>query len=1056
MRYRMLGGLEVWDGNQWHDVRAAKPRSILTLLLINANRFVAADAVIAELWDERPPASAEKTLRVYVSRLRHRLPPVQEGLLTRPRGYELRVAPGERDVDRFDELVDAGLGVMAAGSAAESVERLSAALGLWRGEPMAGTVASPVVAAETDRLSERRMVAWEALAEAKLSAGQHDEIIPELRRLVAEHPLREGLWCQLMTALFRSGRRADALSAYLDARRVLTDELGLEPGEQLRRVHREILAGTGPRMRTRNPPPAPRRPVRQLVADVPDFVGRAAELARADAILADGDGAPAGRRVVVVTGQAGVGKSAFTVHVAHLMKHRYPDGQLYANLRGGQRQPAQSGDVLATMLESLGVGRGQIPTGGDRRAGLFRDLLAERRVVIVLDNAAGEEQVRPLLPGGGASAVLITSRTALAGLEGTHRIELDVLSEAEAVDLLARTVGDERGLDDPVAASRLVALCGGLPLALRIAGARLASRRHWSMSRLVDALSDERRRLDELCAGDLAVRASFGLTYDALDEPTRRAYRLLGMLDAPTFPAWVLGSLLGCDHVAGERTVETLTDCRLLEVAGTDRAGQLRYRFHDLLRLYARERAAAHECPEVRTVALERLCEAYADLAMRAEQGCGSILGPLPLGEPQWRLPVAVADRLLANPGWWLESERATVNSLVRQAAETPELAEALFGRAPGGSAAETPELAEALFGRAPGGSAADMTLPRLAWRLAAAMAGLFEREGHFEDWRQTHELALDAACRASDRLGVAVLQRSLGELHTIQDRYGEAIASFEIALDAYRVTDRSGEAATAAGLGVLHRLRGNYRDAETCFHRSIASARATANARARAYALAGLSAVHMERGDLSEARRLLSESLTTAQDAGYWLGTSTAMRSLGLADLAAGRLDGAAERMRAARTISAGQGDRVGEVHSLHWLGHIADLAGDGERAADILDWCLSAYQRFGERFGVALTLRTRAELDRHAGRHGRALAGITRSLVIWRRIESPYWTARTLDTLAAVHRDAGRPQAAGAAETEAAELRAAMDLSPDLRAETYHGRPVGGHLRQVISNTA
>ncbi|WP_419993714.1 BTAD domain-containing putative transcriptional regulator [Streptomyces boninensis] len=1016
MRYRILGRIDVYNGTAWSPLPAAKQRALLGHLLIHANRFVSADALITELWGERVPPSAAKSLQVYVHRLRRAIgsdddTPESGTLLTRPGGYELAVAPGALDAEHFADLACTGRTALADRRPDAAVDALTRALDLWRGRALADVPPTPSVLAEAARMEESRLAAWQDLADAKLAAGRHEELAGELHTLLAEQPLREPLWAKLMLALHRSGRRSDALQAYATARRTLLDELGVEPGDELREVYRTVLGGEPP-------PDRPSRAVGcQLPARVPDFTGRRKQLTTVLALLgAEPTDAP---RMVVVTGVAGSGKSSFAVHAAHLLRESFPDGQLYADLRSSTGQPLDPGEVLAALLKTLGVTGAALPATPDERARRYRAELADRRALVVLDNAVSERQLRPLLPGTGDSAVLITSRGGLAGLEGALRVGLGLLPEPEALALLARAVGDDRTRRDATAAARITRQCGHLPLALRIAGARLATRPHLSAARLADALADERRRLDELVAGDLEVRASVSLSYEALPPESRRALRLLGLLDAPTLPGWVVGALLDGPYDDGERALDALLDNHLVEVAATDPSGEPRFRLHDLVRLYAHEQAAAEDPAACRAAAVRRVCAAYLDLARSADTALAAgFAGPVPDGAYAWAPPADVRDRVRAAPQDWLDAERTTLCALVRQAP------------------------------------------PDLAWRLAATLANYLESAAHFDDWRDTHETGLTAATASGDLLGEAVMHRSLGELLTVQDRYGEAVASFKRSLRAYASRGRPepGEGAAAAGLGVLLRLRGRYGEAAACLDRGIAAARAADNPRAAAYAHGGLGTVLLERGEATAARREFGRALSLSRTDGYTMGEYAAERCLGLAALAAGDLDASRRHLETALVLASEQGNRVGEIHALQWLGHLDDVGGDAARADATLAECLSAYRRFGERFGEALTLRAQADLWLHAGpaRRGEALAAVQRSLSIWRQLDSPYWTARTLDVLADVHAAEGGADAAVAAERarrQASSLRATVGLPGGLRPVAVRGRPLGGHLTLITS---
>ncbi|MFC5031840.1 tetratricopeptide repeat protein [Streptomyces sp. So13.3] len=998
MRYRFLGRLDVFDGTRWTSLPAAKQRSVLALLLINANHFVSADALIDELWGDQVPNSAAKSLQVYVHRVRRTLGSSEGALLTRSGGYELRVGPGETDADRFAALAAAGQMALADGRPTEALGVLSEALGLWRGRALGDVPPTMAVLAESTRLEECRLSARQAMAEAKLAAGRHGELAAELGALLAEQPLHESLWATLMIALHRSGRRSEALQAFASARRLLRDELGVAPGARLQEALRTVLDDDRGQ---------PGKPLCQLPPAVLSFVGRRRHLDRVLGLLG---GPPAGvSRVVVVTGVAGVGKSAFAVHTAHLLRNLFPDGQLYADLRTFAQQSAEPGALLSSLLRALGVNGTVIPEGLDERSRLYRSTLADRRILVVLDNVHSEWQLRPLMPGTEASALLATSRSALAGLEGALRLDLGLLPDNEARTLLERAAGDDRIRRSPGTAARIIHQCGNLPLALRIVGARLATRPHLSPARIADALDDERRRLDELVAGDLEVRASVSLSYEHLAPAAERAFRLLGELTVPSIPGWVVGALLDSGPAETEAALDTLVDNRLLEVTAADATGEPRFRMHSLVRLCAREQSAAHEAPAERAAALTRVCAAYLHLAQRAAHTLASgFADPLPAPSPAW-LPQD-ADRLLTGPLSWLSTERGTLCALVHQAE------------------------------------------PRTAWQLAAALADYCESSAHFDDWRHTHETALAAARNAGDLLGEAVMYRGLGELNTAQDRYSEAITCFRRSLDTYaqRGQPDPGEAAAAVGLGVLLRLRGRYQEAVSYLQRGIAGARTTGNLRTEAYALCALGTVHLECGRTSAARIAFERALALSSNADYPMGEFAAQRCLGLVELATGGLDAARQRLELARRIAAAQRNHVGEVHVLQWLGHLTDLRGEAEHAESILDGCLAAYRRFGERFGEAITLRALADLYLHDGRRTAAMDAARQSLAIWRRLGSPYWTARTLDVIADIYE---QQDAGDQARHEATALRISLGLPPGLRPATTTTslRNLGGHLALV-----
>jgi DNA-binding SARP family transcriptional activator len=614
MEFRILGPVEVWDGAQRLDLGGSKPHALLAVMLLHANQVVSTEHLIDQLWGEAPPATARNLVQGYVSRLRQALhrrggSETDQVLVTGPSGYLLRVGPDELDLDRFQALTLDARRATLDGDLEGAAERWCTALGLWRGPALAGAASEALQRTMVPRLEEARLVALEERLEVELGLGRHAQLVGELEALVASHRDRERLCRQLMVALYRSGRRVRALAVYRRTRQALAEELGLEPGPALQELERAILLGDPalepvlpaaegtPRWPTLPPGPC------QLPPDVDDFTGRESAVAEVQHLL-EGERATA---IVIsaIAGKAGVGKTALAVRLAHQLRPHFPDGQLYVDLRGAEAQALDPAEVLAGFLRALGVEGALIAEGLEERVRQYRSRLGDRRVLVVLDNAAAEAQVRPLLPASPGCATLVTSRARLSGLEAAHPMTLDVLEADQAVALLAKLAGPGRVAAEPGAAAAIVRLCGWLPLAVRIAGARLASRPHWRLALLAERLGDEWRRLDELKAGDLEVRASVALSYHGRNQEERRLFRLLGLLVAPSFPAWAAAALLGVEAAEAEGLLERLVDAQLVEAAGHDQAGQLRYRLHDLLRLFARERLQLEELPASQRASLK-------------------------------------------------------------------------------------------------------------------------------------------------------------------------------------------------------------------------------------------------------------------------------------------------------------------------------------------------------------------------------------------------------------------------------------------------------------------
>ncbi len=988
-----MGPVEVRAGEHPLPLAGPRQRTLLALLLLNANRVVSVDRIVDAIWGETPPATATTQVQAQISALRRRLAGGDrsgERIVTHPPGYLIRVEPGELDVDVFEQRAAQARRALAEGRAEEAAAGFRAALGLCRGAALndaAGTLAET----EAARLEERRLAVLEERVEADLAVGRHAEVVSELTALAAEHPLRERVRGQLMVALYRAGRQADALEVYRATQQTLVEELGLDPGPELQRLQRAILDADPSLQPMPTAAPTTVSPPAQLPADTADFTGRAQQLAAVRDQLAAVEGDDGRSRAVVVAavaGTAGVGKTTLAVHAAHRLRADFPDGQLYSDMGGAGPHPLDAGEVLARFLRDLGVDGAGIPDSLEERAALYRSRLAERRVLVLLDNAASEAQVRPLLPAGAYCGVLVTSRTRLAGLEGARLLELDVLEPDQAMDLLARVAGPERVAAEPVAAERVARLCGHLPLAVRVAAARLAARPHWRLARLAELLADERRRLDELRLGDLEVRANLTLSYDGLDPTARLAFHRLGLLDVPDFPAWVAAALLDVSLPEAEQAVERLVDAQLLQATGCPAAGRDRYRFHDLPRVYARERSRDEDCPAGRTAALTRALGGWLALGERANE---SLLGRSHWvahgGAPRWPPDPAATAELLADPLTWLEAERTALVGAVEQAA-----------------AAGVAEL---------------------AWDLAGSLAFFFELRGHLGDWRTTHDAALAAARRAGDRRGEAVMLYGLSRLHTIQDRYDDARDCLDRARAAFRETgERHGEAHVWCGFGLVHRGLGRQQEALRCFEHAVTAFRRLGDRAGEAYALHGIGVAHLGRGRSADAQGYLDQALETFREARYRHGEAQTLGWLGFLHQTQGRLDEAEAYFRQTLAISGELGERHGATYALERIGKIHADRGRGLEANPLLERCLQAFRDIGDRSGVARTLFDLGELHRAEDRLGEAVANLEDSLRLSQELELPLWQAKTLRRLSEIHDAAGNEEAARASRDEATVL--------------------------------
>src|SRR5580700_8533559 len=814
MRFRLLGPLEIRTGeDDWRGIGAPKWRSVLAALLINAGQIVPADSLINEVWGETPPAKAGNLISIYVLRLRRLLGDTDSTVLvTRAPGYLLRLRPGDTDAQVFEALVGEGRRAYAAGDPERAAAQLAEALALWHGSPLADVPATTLVETEAERLTDLRLDAAELRITAELACGSHAQVIPELRRLLADHSLRENLWLLLMRALDGAGRHAEALEAYGQARGVLAEELGVDPGAELRQCYAELLAkdealtkdpGVAPgsisagtvTAGSRPPAPAVAEPrvarsvpaPAQLPADVADFTGREDQVKHLCDLLASGgvDADPGAVRIALVAGSGGLGKTSLAVHAAHRVSGSFPDGQLYVDLLGAAPQPLLPADVLARFLRDLGVDGRDIPADDDERAARYRTVLAGHRMLVVLDNARDAVQVRPLLPGTASCAVLITTRNRMPDLASTRLVDLNVLDDDEALTLFTRVVGDERVEAETEATAELLLACAGLPLAIRICAARLVTRSGWSIRAMANRLRDEHRRLDEMAVGDMAVRASFQVSFASLPAEAQPdgvapadAFRLLGLWQGPSISSAAAAALFGTPEYLTEDALETLVDAHLLESTSPDR-----YRFHDLLRVYSSERAVADLSAQVRDAAVGRLLHWY----MRTSDAAGTAVAPHgyniplePLGDDPPLLNFTGVDDALS----WYDSERVNLVAATRQASF--------------------------------------VGLHEVAWRLPAPLFQIFETRGNWVDLVTTHRTALGSARHVGNRKGEAWVLTNLGYALGMSGD-SEGIGCLEQALAISRETgDRRCESRAANNLAEVYRRLGRTEEAIDLLRRAL------------------------------------------------------------------------------------------------------------------------------------------------------------------------------------------------------------------------------------------
>jgi DNA-binding SARP family transcriptional activator len=685
---RLLGSVQVHDGRCWTETGGTKQRTVLAALLLARGAGVPVSRLARLLWSDHPPETAQAQIQTYVYKLR-KIAGLNQALVRQGAGYALQLGPHDvLDLLEFEHQTSQARAALAQGRGYEAARLLQEALALWRG-PALADVTEDLQKIEQPMLEELRLAAIEDRVDAELASHQAGKLIPELTGLVAEHPLRERLRGQLMLALHGCGRQAEALHVYGTGRRLLRDHSGLDPGEKLTNIHERILAdipGRSPAAVTAgnggDPWPAPSGAQALGVAGIAASpaqlppaglvpVGRAKEIAQARDHLVVDAGLQASRPVPVclITGMAGVGKSMLAVHVARDLRGRYPDGQLYADLRGADARQDTVAEVLGGFLQALGVDAASQPAHASERIALYRSKVADRKILVVLDNAPNGTVVRPLLPSGASCAAIVTSPSRMLAIEGAEIVDLAPLECERAVELLARLTGESRVGAEPHSAEAIARHCGGLPLAIGIAGARLAARPHWPLSRLASRLADERTVLDELSLEDTAVRDRLARHGPDLGGDMLSTWHALSCLDVPCFAPWVAVVLLGVPEARAEDLVDRLADERLLEVAGCGHGSAPYYRFHALLRAAAREQARQSMPDAARRSSLGQLFGSWLALAREAEGRLAGDGGGQPLvGRPR-RLPAGVdVDRLLADPRGWFERERPVLSAVVTQA----------------------------------------------------------------------------------------------------------------------------------------------------------------------------------------------------------------------------------------------------------------------------------------------------------------------------------------------------------------------------------------------------
>ncbi|MFJ4782137.1 AfsR/SARP family transcriptional regulator [Streptomyces sp. NPDC088794] len=987
MDLRLLGPLELWAAGRRLDLGQPRQRAVLAALGADAGRPVTMESLVDRIWDDTPPSGARAALYPHVSRIRRLLEEAAraEGCEDRPPlrllkvtgGYVLE-AQGERvDLLRFRRLVARARDAHRDDN--DRSELLGEALDLWRGIPLAGLAGTWAERMRT-ALGQERLDAAIAWARTETRTGHPLEVVGRMRGLTAEYPLVEPLAAELVRALAASGRNAEALECYTLARRRLMEELGSEPGAELRAVHDSVLRSTGEPPRRETAPPAaataPARPVpAQLPADVPAFTGRAEQLAELSAhLVAGGEGRQPATAVVIsaVSGTAGVGKTALAVRWAHRTREEFPDGQLYVNLRGFDvKEPVSAAEALSGFLAALGVPGRDIPQEPEDRAARYRTELSGRRLLIVLDNASSAEQVRPLLPGTSTCKVLVTSRDSLAGLvavHGAHRLVLDLLPPADAIGLLRTLVGG-RVDAEPEAAAALSEQCGRLPLALRVAAELALSEPEVPLAELSEELTDHRKRLDLLDVGGdprAAVRAVFSWSYQRLPADAATAFRLLGLHPGPDFDTRATAALAGVSLHDARRTVAVLTRAHLIQPM---RPG--RYGMHDLLRVYAAWQAETQDTEHDRDLALDRLFDHYL-------AGAAAAMDLLHPAERRLRPRVTARSGALphltdaAQARQWLDTEQRVLVTVCAEAAAR--------GRAVH------------------------------ATRTATVLHRYFESGGHFADALVVYAHAGRAAREANDIEGEADVLTCLGVIQRRLARYEAAATHHQQALALYRrIGNRTGEARNLTNQGVLHELRGQYRQALDCHGQAVTLFRQTGDPGGQADALNNLGIIHELLHEYEAAADNHRQALALYQEAGHVFGEASALGNLGIVQNRLGDHTAAADTFQRILTAFRGLGHRSGEAHALSNLGETYARLDRYETAADHQRKALALFRRIGERYGEVGALNGLGEALHGMDQPAEALAAHTEALTVAQEIEDQEEQARAHIGMAGVHQETG-----------------------------------------------
>ncbi|HEU5471450.1 MAG TPA: BTAD domain-containing putative transcriptional regulator [Actinophytocola sp.] len=1002
----VLGRLELRRGTQPVEMGPLKQRCLLALLALQPNRVVHREEIIDMLWGAHPPDSCHNLVHTYVSRLRKvaGLSRPGTGLITSARGgYRLAVETDQLDLLRFDELTARAAEARQHFADPEATLALyEEALGLWRGPAVADLPEEVRHHPAATAVTGRRLAAALAHADTALDLGRHEPVVEQLRPLVHTEPLHEGLHARLMLGLAGSGQQAAALRLFADIRTRLAEDLGIEPGPEIGAAYLRIIRSDVPAVAARPGPGHAQRAhptPAQLPADTGGFTGRDEHIDRLDEVLRrrESEGGNA-VTITAITGTAGVGKTALAVHWAHRVRDRFPDGQLYVNLRGyASDSPVRPLEALTRFLHALGLPSERVPVDEEEAVGLYRTHLADRRALILLDNASGADQVRPLLPGTPGCLVLVTSRDRLAGLtatEGAHRITLDVLEPEDAQQLLARMIGDARPDAEPGAVADLAEACAYLPLALRIVAANLASLPHTTITDYTDELRKRGRLAELVVEGDEqgAVRAAFDLSYEMLDPEARQLFRVLGVHSGPDFTADAATALTAGGVVATRRLLGQLAGAHLV----TEHAAG-RYQFHDLLREYAADRAHDEDGAERINAAIGRLLDHY----LHTTDAAGRLLYPHVL-----RMPLPSPGHLINPPATgadaieWLDGELANLIAAAR---------------------------------------GAKPALQRYSWLIADALRGYFVARGHGSEGVVVCQAALAAAERAGDDRAKASVNDILGLIHYNLSDYPKAIDYHCTALTLNRRTgNAAGEASSLHNLGRVHSQLGKPATASLYYEQSLTINRRIGNRYGEATDLTYIGASWLSRGRPDRALTHHTQALANIEARDKGTLEATAYSGIGTAHWALGQLGDAARYHHDSLLIFRRIGHRLGEASVLVCLAETNCDAGRYQEASVQAHRCVLLGRQLGERRPEVGGLEVLATVYLRRGHHEAAVRYYMEALQVARRIGFGYGETSVLIGLSAALRVRGRISEA------VAQCRAAIAVMHDSGMRLLEGRAV------------